>query len=595
MRGMLATLACLFALIPQGGVKTAGTVVDVDGKPVANAQVTFLSRQIPRALHGSEDRRSATTDDRGRYRVELARDVSYSAWATWPDRASKVVEGVMGGAFVELRGVPGTAGFALTIEGLDAWPDHDEFTVRALVGGANVDFVPCEREGDAFRVPPLPPMSVRAIEVLDGRGEIITAGSAQHTGEDCSFSITEPTQFPIEVVDDAGKPVAGAEVRWHIRNYWYSTDDTLAFMQRFRSPCPVVARTDADGKAEVRVPEKAIKDLWLITSKDGYRMSIDGFHRGKWVQNGKGAGDLPERRRLRVTLTACEPERIDLRHEGVPQATGFLRLGLRIYVETNRSTHGTIMPFNAPIVDGQAVFRSPLPPDTEVELMEATLSGFARDKLRERFGFAPRFWRLAEPEKLGKAKQIEDPLGLLEARKVQVTAADGRPAAHVGVLYEDRGGSTMGVRVDRLGRALISGRVVRDSPVGSCSVRGFAAVTVPEEVGKQIVLQLQDMVPLAVRVEVDGDAVGEPAMVQPTGLQPEEGDESGHAAGAWLVKQACSMLPACWTDRQGVATVLLPPFAGRVSLRTTPKVVDGGTFFWDPAEVREHVVTVVAQ
>ncbi|MFN3243556.1 MAG: carboxypeptidase-like regulatory domain-containing protein [Planctomycetota bacterium] len=591
---MLASLAFCIALVPQGGVKTAGTVVDVDGSPVANAQVTFLSRQIPRALHGVEDRRVATTDERGRYRVELAKETSYSAWATWPERATDVVEGVMGGSFLGLRGVPGTGSYEVRIDGIDAWPDHAEFTVRALVGASNVDFVPCEREGDGFRVPPLPPMTVRAIEVLDPRGEIVAVGSAQNTQDGYTFAMSPPVEFPIEVVDAQGAPVAGAEVRWHIRNYWYSADDTLAFMQRFRSPCPVVARTDADGEADVRVPEKAVDDLWLITSKDGFRMSIDGFHRGQVVQGGVGTGDVPKPRQLRVVLKQADVERIDLTDRGLPQAEGFLRMGLRIYVKSKNSTRGTILPFNAPIEDGKAVFRSPLPAKTEVELLEVSLTDVVRDKLRERFGFAPRFWRLAEPETFAVDKVVEDPLGLRDARMVQVTAADGRPAAHVGVLYRDDRGSTMGVRVDRLGRALISGHVGRGSPIGSCSMRGFAARSMPEEISERVLLQLQEMVPLAVRVEVDGDPVAEPVLVQPTGLQPDEaeGGDGVGAAGAWIVEQASSLLPGVWSDASGVVMLRLPPIGGRLSLRSSRKVVDGGTLVWEPGRTKEHVVTI---
>ena len=588
---MLSTLACLVALVPQGGAAaetatTVGSVVDAAGAPVAGAQVRFLSRQIPRALVGEQDRRVVTTDDRGRFRVELLEGECYTAWASWSGQATTLVEGVQGGEFLELRGSRGTDPFVVRVEGLQAWPDSAQFTVRALVGGENVEFVACPRDGEVFRAPPLPPIRLRAIEVLDGRGEVLAARSAQDLDGEFSIDIDEPLTFPVEVVDAQGAPLAGAEVRWHIRNYWYTESDTVAGMQRFRTPFPLVATTDEHGEADVRVPESAMKTLLLVTSKPGYRMSIDGFKGGAIVNNGKTTDGFEGPPQLRISLNPSEPASIDLRDDGVPQAEGYLRMGLRITIKTGNGSYGTIMPFDARIEGGRAVFPSPLPTGTGIEVLETRLSKRARQALRERHGFAPRLWRLAEPERFEAWTDFEDPLALRGARPVQVVTPDGRPAARVGVLYRDARSATMGVRTDRVGRALLPGGLPAGGPVGSCSTAGFAARALDDD--GRVELKLQPMLPLLVRVRVDGRPPGEPMFVHPTGLTPQGESD----VVTWVASQGGSLRTGSWSDRDGVVRVLLPPVAGDVSFRSNRKIVDGDHCSWNPGDITEHELSV---
>lgn len=80
-------------------------------------------------------------------------------------------------------------------------------------------------------------------------------------------------------------------------------------------------------------------------------------------------------------------------------------------------------------------------------------------------------------------------------------------------------------------------------------------------------------------------------MVQATGLQPDDGDDVG-ASAVWVIQQASSLFPGVWTDESGVARVLLPPFAGRLSMRSSRKVSDGGSFLWEPGRTTEHVLTL---
>lgn len=567
---------------PEHEVVSAGRVVDLAGKPVANATVRFLSRPVPRSMTaGVADRRSVQTDERGRYRLNLHRDHSYSVWASWGDGATRLIEGVAGGEYLELRGAAGTQPFSLELEGLSKWSGSDKFSVRILVGGENFDFAATQRDGDVFRVPALPPHTSRIYEVLDADGEILWANSLGTRREQSVSTLPERKPWAVNVVDEEGAPVAGAVVRWHIRNYWYSASDTLPAGQRFQSRWPVVCRTDAAGEGSFAVPfAGARSSLWLATSKDGYTMSQDGIVSGSRFAAGKPLAREPddEDAPFHIVLQKSAPMVIDLRDAtGAANVDGWACLGLRVNVKQKRGGRGTIMTMSAPVVDGQIKLMAPLPPGTEVELVEVMLSEDYREALRARHGSAPRLWRSLGPTALLANKGGSDPLGLTGVTPVQVTAVDGRPAARVAVMLEDRRRGMVGVRTNRTGKALLGGHARPGSRVVAADDQGFAVGRV-EAQGTKLELQLEPFDLAAVRVvDLDGAPVAGVG-VQVSSCACDNQDE----ARSWGLNAVMPFRAMVASDEDGHLQLPVPPTGCRLVLRSSRQIHTGNSMRWDP-------------
>ena len=80
----------LTAQSPTRGV-FAGRVLDRERKPVAGAELVVLHRALPASLECTDfDAVRATTNDAGMFRVGLLEGRAYSAWARWPDGATRM-------------------------------------------------------------------------------------------------------------------------------------------------------------------------------------------------------------------------------------------------------------------------------------------------------------------------------------------------------------------------------------------------------------------------------------------------------------------------------------------------------------------------
>lgn len=576
----------------------AGRVVDLTGTPVANATVRFLSRALPRSLTGGiEDRRTVQTDERGRYRLKLQSDHRYSVWASWEDGATRCLEGVEGGEFLDLRGAAATKPFSLKLTGLCKWPGSDKFSVRILVGSENFDLVETERDGEVFRVPALPPNPSRVYEVLDATGEIRWASSVGVRQGQFESVLPELKQYAVKVVDEEGASIAGAVVRWHIRNYWYSLSDTLPSGQRFQSLWPVVCTTDASGEGSFGIPVDSDRGtIWLATSKDGFAMSQDGTMNGNRFADGKSPAketkgdDAP----FHIVLKKSAPMIIDLRDvAGAAPLDGWLCLGLRVNVKIKRGGSGTIMTLAAPVVDGQVKLVAPLPPGTELELVEACLSDRYRAALQAKHGIAPRIWRSVGPSTLLANKGGNDPLALTGATPVQVTAIDGRPAARVAVMLEDRLRGMVGVRTNRTGKALLPGGARADSRVVAADDQGFAVGLVAEQ-GTRLVLQLAPYDLANVRVVDEDGAPVSGVVVRVSGCSC---DDKGDAR-SWGLDVVMPLRAMVVSDVDGRLVLPVPPTSCTLRLASSRRLRSGNSLRWDPGErprgkPAEHTVVVM--
>ena len=589
---MLATLSVLIALLPQGDVRSAGRVVDAHGQPVASAKVLFLARPIARSLEaGPEDRRVVTTDERGRYRIDLDRERRYTAWASWPDGATDCVEGVSGGEFLDLRGHPNARATELRLPGLEAWPGFETFTVRAVVGGENLDYVSAVRDGDSWRLPPMPFIGVRAFEVLDAAGEVRWCSSYSGNRVVVESAVPELAHWQVEIVDAQCAPLAGVTLRWHIRNYWYSASECLPYGQRFSALWPVACVTDAAGKGSVHVPfVNGQRDLWMMAVKDGYTMSQEGIKDGKRFSNGVQVPVQPEdtNEPFRIVLQKSDPVTIDFREpSGRCSVAGWLACSMRVNIKHKGGGYGTIMQLVVPIEHGKAVLHSPVPPGTEVEIVETRLSDQLHAELVKAHGSAPWQWRSLGPGGLLDGKPGVDPFALLNPVRVQVTSVDGRPASRVAVMFEGRGGSIQGVRTDRVGKAWLPGPGLRVGSIVAADEQGFAfaSVTDPTAVVKMQLLPFQHA---KIRVvDTDGKAVAGVG-VRASNCQVVDASK----AVGWGFGVVMPFRRMAVSDEAGWATLAVPPFVCDMRLSCSRQVQDGDSLSWNPSSPADHSIVV---
>jgi hypothetical protein len=85
VKGFLALLVLVGSTVRAQDVATIGSFVDPDGKPIANATVTFAtSPPDVFGLFAPPHVVEATTDAAGKFKVKLRQGAAHSAWArTW--------------------------------------------------------------------------------------------------------------------------------------------------------------------------------------------------------------------------------------------------------------------------------------------------------------------------------------------------------------------------------------------------------------------------------------------------------------------------------------------------------------------------------
>jgi hypothetical protein len=592
----LAEAGAAAAPVPQDEPRCNGRVVDAQGKPVAGAAVTLLHRPIPWSLDGGpESRVAGATDASGRFRAEFAADTVYSAWARWNGKATAIAEGVEAGEFVELREAPGAGPQTITLTGLEAWPDAAMFGFRAAVGTEHLDFVSVERRGDRIEVPALPPRRVRVVEMLDGAGEIVWAADCppvDATG--ATIAIPPPEVWPVRVTGADGAPIAGARVRWHLRNYWYCESDILEFRERFLALWPVAGTTDADGRLAVRKPKQdGYQRLLLVTMQDGHEISFDGLCDGFVFKNGEGTkeeapaepGPAPLEIRLRKAPELAIPLR-DSRNAAF--AGGAAMLATRASIKLAKGGRGIPLHLSARVGDGRLHLPA-LPAAVRIEAAMVLLSPATRAAAKRAHGFAPRaaHW-LARAESLLDDQKRAANEAIDGWQTIAVVAADGRPAAHVPVPLCVPGTNDARIlRTDRLGRALAPPAQWQQAFVSCAAGAGEARVAADAKGPTR--LHLQRLATLRGRLSDDR---GEPVAGQRVRVRDCKLVEGTEPCLARLL--AVAAVEAV-TGIDGAFTLALPPFVAAIELDVPGrKPTDGQSIDIDPAADVERRVVVAA-
>lgn len=213
-RGPLLPLLVASTTLLAQEQTTIGRFLTADGAPIANAVVTFAtSRQDVFDALTPAKVVTATTDERGAFKVKLQQGDVHSLWALGPAGAegswcSPVQEGVVASNVLELRASERVAPKPLHVtvpKELGAGPFTLE--VFAAMRHAPPLRLPLPVDGD-ITLPPLPP-GQPVLRLLDRQGRPVV-GWFWPNG-----SKTQPAAAQrrlVEVVDEDGKPVPNAHV-----------------------------------------------------------------------------------------------------------------------------------------------------------------------------------------------------------------------------------------------------------------------------------------------------------------------------------------------------------------------------------------------
>ncbi|HEX6811876.1 MAG TPA: carboxypeptidase-like regulatory domain-containing protein [Planctomycetota bacterium] len=590
---MLGVLTFVLCLPPQGEPTVAGRVLDEAGAPVANASVTLLHRPIARDPDATREHRVAVaTNSQGVFRAPLRGDTIYSAWAANANAATHVAEGVDAGSFLELRLAAGTAPVVVSVPDLYTWPDAARFRYRAVVGSEHVDYATLAVTDGRLTVPPLPPLPGRTIEVLGSDGEVLWADAVATSPRGNVLHIPPPADVEVTVRDAAGAFLPGASVRRHVRTYATTASEAVFDRDRTHAAWANVGQTDAAGLLVFRlpIPLSGKPSLWLLTSKDGHTMSVDGLFEGKLFTAGV---ELPAdqqtgaRNRFAVTLQPGGPQPLALRHANGPWATDMLFVHARIRLTTERRRPEELFPLWLPIADGTATLPVPLPLGAELASAWTTLAPRERDQLRERLGLAPPApFRLPRPWSLRAA--VPDPQFEPQSwHMLQLTLADGRPAAQTPLLVlterrrRDHPAPALSerrlLRTDRVGRVVFER--LGDTRVVVFAAGGCASMLIEvfDEAPAHLVLQ-----PMQRETGVVTNADGSPARGASVVMRLDAvGSSDFSQAHATLA----SLQPVAVSGDDGRFQLLLPPFLARLRLQVTgrdAKQTALATIDWDP-------------
>ena len=197
-----------------GGVARQGhpaRVLDADGKPAADAAVTFVSAPRLGAEPGDDDVVRATTGADGRCRVELVPTRTYQAWASVVRGAEAFVSPLTlrrhGATVLQLERDAMAAAREVRIEGAAVWREHGPLRVQIVVEGGRHAAPELEVAGDGtIQVPALPRTAVHCR--VFARDRLVWMTAPAPLGP--PLRLPAPWLVPVRVVDTEGAGIAEA-------------------------------------------------------------------------------------------------------------------------------------------------------------------------------------------------------------------------------------------------------------------------------------------------------------------------------------------------------------------------------------------------
>lgn len=299
--------AALIAQQPAAGAKPlVGTVVGIDGAPVAGARVL---------LFADTDRVEVASDARGRFVAKVEPDRTWSAVAIGPGDPARCSAARPAAAGADLQLVLENDAIAatVTVRGGDAWLDEQPLRLRVLPFGDELPVVE-----QPVRLP-IAPLAAR-VHVLDRNGAVLAVGGLRDGPMD--LVLPQPRRIAARVLDAAGAPVAGADIA------------VLLHGQR-----RIVGTSGEDGAAVLRVPsehdpwQQRTRELLFVAEKPGFAASFSGWCQTLFFADGEDAA-WPKDEVVPFTLQRAPALRI----VGAP---GEPMLGCELRMEARLTTHRT--------------------------------------------------------------------------------------------------------------------------------------------------------------------------------------------------------------------------------------------------------------
>lgn len=385
----LATHACAAALLlaaapAQDRRALLGRVLDAAGQPLADATVTLV-RSEPGAIGLVDaDTVTASSDRSGWFKANLLLGALYDGWVTGPEHdglasVSGAQRALVAGGICELRCGEPVGHPTLQVDGLAAWHARDPLTFELFADERTPLAVPLQLDQDGKAVLPILPRTRHALAVHVADGGLLAWLDFGEGGGAVQLAIEPPVGVPVQALDEAGKPVAGASIRQRVCQIAMSGPfDVFGTPQR--SMWRDLGSTGAEGKLVVQVPllgdpfgDGQKPQLVLCAGKDGYTDSHSGWMGGPF-RDGLRLDDDGKVTQVEFVLHAADPAKGQLLlAPGKPLAGVHVRLTAICKVARNNGWSHLPRVFDV-VTDAQGGYAVPqLPPDGyNLEILVAT-------------------------------------------------------------------------------------------------------------------------------------------------------------------------------------------------------------------------------
>lgn len=289
----------------QERLATAGRVLDQAGKPVVGATITFVG-SVPPLWDRFEpaDHVEVVSDAKGRFVVQLLEWGDYDVWAAGPELAdgghmvSRVRE-VRPATGFEISLTKRRAASELVVKRLELWKNVDAIHVEVALSTNALHRQRVDVVKGVAKLPPRPVGLNWLMFAVNADGDIVFAERDRSGVDRIGFDVRQPGKIPVRVVDEAGKPIAGATIRGDSCRYLWgarsnSVTGTLPIC-RWR----VLGKTDANGEVVVTMARLTNSLLYqagmMMASHPGYRASLGGFCAGVIVDGAGAHGNKPDK------------------------------------------------------------------------------------------------------------------------------------------------------------------------------------------------------------------------------------------------------------------------------------------------------------
>ncbi|MCK5940549.1 MAG: hypothetical protein KAI24_01165 [Planctomycetes bacterium] len=339
---VLSAAACVEFAAAQQLRPMLGKVVDAAGAPLAGATVCCALPDYLNDRHRALAVETATTDARGRFRVNVRPCTHHLLWVIGPivdvgERPCSEVQWVTSGGLVEVRADQRCLPSTLTVSGLDAWPELAPFRLRIALNGVEIPTFEAEiAAAGSLALPPLPAGRFH-LDVVDKHGQPLYGRSLTTNKLQLTATVPPPQELPMRAVDGDGQPVAGARIRQRLDGGW-AGNRALTGSPPARHVWRQLGETDAEGRLVARIASRnkplehtGWQRLMFVAERDGHKTTHSGVSDNPYF-DGKEV-DREGVRELKFTMPKAEPVRGRLllaADRGLADQRLAVRLGLRV-------------------------------------------------------------------------------------------------------------------------------------------------------------------------------------------------------------------------------------------------------------------------